>query len=163
MRLQPVLALLVLMSASLASCSEHSTSPTAPVPAGVAPTETDVAAFAGLVNAHRQSQGLTALVWDPTAAAVALAHSEDMATRGFFSHVNPEGASPFDRMSAAGMHYSYAGENIAYGFTGAGSVFDAWMASPGHRGNIEKGAYTHHGVGRFGTHWTHIFFTPLPS
>ena len=142
---------------------KESAAPTSPVPAAANPSPPDVAAFAGLVNAHRQSLGRAALVWDPAAAAVALAHSEDMATRGFFSHVNPEGASPFDRMSAAGIQYMRAGENIAYGFSSAGSVFEAWMASPGHRGNIENAGYTHHGVGRHGTYWTHIFFTPRPS
>jgi uncharacterized protein YkwD len=163
MRLMPLLTFFILTSASLASCNGRTVAPTSPVPANEVPTEADVAGFVDLINTQRQSRGLAPLAWDPAAADVALAHSSDMATRGFFSHVNPDGASPFDRMSAAGIEYIRAGENIAFGFTSAQSVFEAWMASPGHRGNIENAAYTHHGVGRFGTYWTHLFFTPRPS
>jgi hypothetical protein len=47
-------------------------------------------------------------------AAVAQAHSEDMVDRDVFSHTNPDRASPFDRLTEAGIAYSGAGENIAY-------------------------------------------------
>jgi uncharacterized protein YkwD len=44
--------------------------------------------------------------------------------------------------------WSYWGENIAMGFGSSASVFNAWMASPGHRANILKAAYTQMGIGR---------------
>ena len=135
------------------------TAPIAPPPSGGSP-DAEVAAFVDLVNDHRGSIGATALIWDDRVAQVALAHSQDMATRGFFSHTNPDGLSPFDRLSAAGISYTTAGENIAYGFSSATSVYQAWMGSSGHRANIENPAYTHHGVGRYGTYWTHLFITP---
>jgi len=161
------LGLLVLSALAIVSCQDDARMPTAPSPSPTptpspspTPTDAEVVAFVDLANAQRVSLGRRALVWNAVAAQVALAHSQDMATRSFFSHVNPDGQTPFDRMTAAGITFTTAGENIAWGFSTGQSVFDAWMASPGHRGNIENAAYTHHGVGRYGTYWTHVFFTP---
>jgi len=91
---------------------------------------------------------------------VAQAHSQDMVDRGFFSHTNPDGESPFDRLAEAGIAYAAAGENIAYGYSTASSVLAAWLGSSGHRANIEYAGYTHHGVGLVGTYWTHVFLRP---
>jgi uncharacterized protein YkwD len=117
--------------------------------------------FVELVNEHRESEGLSALEWHPEIAGVALAHTEDMRDREFFAHDNPDGESPFDRLSAAGISYSRAGENIAAGQQTGQAVLDAWLGSPGHRANIENEAYTHHGVGYVedGHYWTHVFAT----
>ena len=139
----------------VAGCGDdHPAAPDAPPPAAASPA---VAEFTALVNAHRAALGLAPLAWDPAIAAVAQAHSADMVARGFFSHTNPDGESPFDRLAAAGVSYSAAGENIAYGYPTAESVLAAWLASDGHRANIENGSFTHHGVGLAGTHWTHVF------
>lgn len=112
------------------------------------------------VNAHRESIGCPALLWNTAVAAVAQAHSEDMVAREFFSHTNPDGQSPFDRLAEAGIAYSAAAENIAYGYPTAESVLAAWLGSPGHRANIENCALTEHGVGLDGTYWTHVFIRP---
>jgi uncharacterized protein YkwD len=119
-----------------------------------------VASFAEQVNAHRGSVGCPQLVWNPAVAAVAQEHSADMVDRDFFSHTNPDGASPFDRLTEAGIVYSGAAENIAYGYATAEAVLAAWLGSPGHRANIENCALTEHGVGLDGTHWTHLFIRP---
>jgi uncharacterized protein YkwD len=119
-----------------------------------------VAAFVSLANEHRIAIGLAPLAWDARVAAVAQAHSQDMVDRGFFGHTNPDGLDPFERLTAAGIGYTYAGENIAYGFPSASSVLAAWLNSPGHRANIENPNYTHHGVGLVNTHWTHVFIRP---
>ena len=130
-----------------------------PVPAP-APTDPEVATFVTLMNEHRVSIGLAPLTWDVRVAAVAQAHSQDMVDRNFFSHTNPDGQSPFDRLTAAGISYSWAGENIAYGYPTASSVLAAWLNSPGHRANIENPNYTQHGVGLVNTYWTHVFIKP---
>ena len=88
------------------------------------------------------------------------AHSADMIARSFFAHNNPDGDSPFDRLSDAGIDYSMAAENIAYGYGDAASVLQAWLDSPGHKANIENCSLTEHGVGLDGTHWTHVFIRP---
>ena len=134
-------------------------SPPPPSPAP-APTDSIVAQFVVLVNQHRASLGLGTLAWHAGVAAVAQAHTQDMVDRNFFSHTNPDGETPWDRLAAAGITYSYAGENIAYGYPSASAVLAAWLASPGHRANIENPNFTHHGVGRVGTYWTHVFIKP---
>ena len=116
-----------------------------------------------LVNQERAKQGLSALSWSDELTAVARAHSKDMAARGFFSHTNPDGQSPFDRMKAAGISYRTAGENIAAGQRTPQEVVNAWMNSEGHRANILNASYTRLGVGyasgsgAYSTYWTQCF------
>jgi uncharacterized protein YkwD len=119
-----------------------------------------VEAFVELVNDHRASVGCPRLEWRPDVAEVAHAHSLDMVERGFFAHTNPDGASPFDRLQAAGIEYSSAAENIAWGYATAEAVLAGWLGSPGHRANIERCALTQHGIGLVDTRWTHVFVTP---
>jgi uncharacterized protein YkwD len=115
---------------------------------------------AELVNQHRAQVGCPPLAWDDGAARVALAHSDDMRRRNFFSHTSPEGKSPFDRLDAAGIAWSTAAENIAQDPRGPDAVVRGWLASAGHRANIENCRLTRHGVGVSGDRWTHLFYTP---
>jgi len=110
-----------------------------------------------MVNAHRVSVGCRVLVWSAEVAAVAQAHSADMARRDFFDHINPDGKTPFDRLRRAGIPYSAAAENIAYGTASAKRVLELWLKSAGHRANIENCRYTHHGVGLSQGRWTQVF------
>jgi uncharacterized protein YkwD len=120
----------------------------------------DVEKFVSLVNAHRVTVGCAPLEWDGRVADVAEAHSEDMVARDFFSHTNPDGDSPRDRLSDAGISFRLAAENIAWGYASAEAVLSGWLGSSGHRANIENCALTHHGVGLADWHWTHLFVTP---
>lgn len=88
-----------------------------------------------------------------------------MAKRDYFDHTNPDGKSPFDRMSAAGYQYRSAAENIAAGYRDAEAVVQGWMNSEGHRKNIMNCGLTEIGVGyatggKYGTYWTQNFGTP---
>jgi uncharacterized protein YkwD len=116
--------------------------------------------FVSLVNAHRVTVGCAPLEWDRGVADVAEAHSQDMVARDFFSHTNPDGDSPWDRLGEAGISFRLAAENIAWGYTSAEAVLSGWLGSPGHRANIENCALTQHGVGLADWHWTHLFVTP---
>jgi len=82
-----------------------------------------------------------------------------MAARGFFSHKNPDGESPFDRLRKAGITYSAAAENIAYGTPDAERVLALWLKSPPHRANIENCEYTKQGVGAERGRWTQVLIT----
>lgn len=115
--------------------------------------------FVTLMNDHRESLGLNRLEWHSSLASVAQAHSQDMKDRSYFSHDNPDGQDPFQRMTAAGITYSGAAENIARGQSTGQQVFDAWINSSGHKANIEGASYTHHGLGYVadGHYWTHMF------
>jgi uncharacterized protein YkwD len=125
------------------------------------PTDREVVSFVKLMNKHRVSLGLSALVWDSRAAAVAQAHSRDMFNRHYFSHTSLDGRSTWDRLAARGITYWQAGENLAWGQGTGSAVLAAWLRSPGHRENIENASYTHHGVGKVGTYWTHVFIRPM--
>jgi uncharacterized protein YkwD len=98
------------------------------------------------------------LQMDPLLRDVARAHSKDMAQRGFFDHVNPDGDDPFDRLAAAGWDSPVAGENIAWGYPDAEQVVDGWMKSPGHCTNIMERSFRWIGVGYYeGDYWTQVF------
>ncbi|HET9050605.1 MAG TPA: hypothetical protein VFO60_02815 [Candidatus Dormibacteraeota bacterium] len=80
--------------------------------------------------------------------------AQDMLQRNYFSHVILGcGQYVFSMMSAYGLTWNSAGENIGWssGFSDAGSsvgyVNTALMNSPGHRANILNTSYTGMGVG----------------
>jgi uncharacterized protein YkwD len=110
-----------------------------------------------LANAHRARVGCGPLRWDARTGAVAQAHADDMVRRDYFSHTNPEGQSPFDRLRAAGVTYTAAAENIAFGYPTAASVLQGWLNSDGHRRNLENCGYTHHGLGLNSGKWVEVF------
>ena len=115
-----------------------------------------------LINAERAKAHARALSWDADLAAIARAHSADMAARHFFSHVNPDGDNPTMRGRRAGYECRKAisstedrvglAENL-YEISGHAPVdiarqsVNGWMKSPGHRQNILEKGYTKTGVG----------------
>lgn len=117
-----------------------------------------------LVNEERVNAGLKPLVWDDRLVPVARQHSEEMFRLKYFSHTSPVSGSPFDRLKAAGITYSRAGENLAY----AQSVTVAHrglMDSQGHRENIVRPEFTRIAIGvvsagAYGRMFTQLFMTP---
>jgi uncharacterized protein YkwD len=98
------------------------------------------------VNQARAQAGLPALVWDQNLTEVAQAHSKDMFAQGYFSHQGLDHSTPFDRMTAAGINYTAAGENIAYAANDT-LAFNGLMNSPGHRANILEKSFGKVGIG----------------
>ncbi len=117
-----------------------------------------------LTNAERAKYGLPELVWNATLATAAKKHCDDMIARGYFSHDTPDGITPFGRMAALGIKYTYAAENIAAGQPSPKSVLASWLASDEHRKNIldeklcEMGAAFSYG-GKYGIYWAQEFAT----
>mgnify|MGYP001627206834 CR=1 FL=1 len=99
-----------------------------------------------LVNAERRGAGLKPLRADPDAAQVARAHSQDMFSRSYFSHVSPDGKNLGDRLRAAREGYLTAGENLALAPT-LTSAHNGLMNSPGHRRNILRPQFGRVGIG----------------
>lgn len=99
-----------------------------------------------MVNKERVKHGLQPLQADRELTAVARAHSNDMFARGYFAHNTPEGKNPFDRMRAAGVKFSAAGENLALAQT-LEIAHTNLMNSPGHRANILQPAFGRLGIG----------------
>ena len=100
-----------------------------------------------LSNQNRQSQHLAVLTVNPLLNKVAELKAQDMATKGYFAHVSPDGKAPWYWFNLVGYKYEYAGENLAVDFTDSQDVTSAWMNSPTHRANIIKNAYTEIGTG----------------
>jgi uncharacterized protein YkwD len=99
-----------------------------------------------LVNRERQKKGLKLVLADTAMASVARQHAADMFGRGYFSHLTPEGASPFDRMATAKLNFLIAGENLALAQT-LSIAHSGLMKSPGHRANILNPAFGRLGIG----------------
>lgn len=126
-----------------------------------------------LVNAERTKAGLKPFKRSSKLPAIALAHSYDMASRNYMSHISPEGLSPSARAKKAGYNIikkrgntirTGVGENLyehravmrdekgerAY-LENAEKVAEAavkgWMNSPGHRKNILNPDYFWQGTG----------------
>lgn len=114
-------------------------------------------------NVVRVRMGKVPYIWDDKIATVARNHSKDMADKAYFEHTNLDGKDPFDRMSAAGITYTEAGENIAAGQISAIFAHSAWMNSLGHRENIlgncaKLGVGVYFG-GSYNVYYTQNFFT----
>ncbi|MFI6769354.1 CAP domain-containing protein [Streptomyces sp. NPDC050355] len=119
----------------------------------------------GLVNAERAGHGCAPVRWNAVLQRAAQRHSDDMATRHFFDHTNPDGSDPGERITRAGYAWSAYGENISVGRATPSAVMNAWMDSPGHRRNILQCDLADIGVGiRFGTGgpwWTQDLAAPV--
>jgi len=112
-----------------------------------------------LVNEIRQKNGLRPLTANWELSRVARYKSQDMRDNGYFSHNSPTYGTPFQMLSAFGLSYRTAGENIAKGYASPQAVVNGWMNSSGHRANILNGSYTQIGVGYVsgGNYWTQLF------
>lgn len=99
-----------------------------------------------LVNQERSKAGSKPLIWKDNLADVARKHSQDMFARGYFSHFSPEGKDVGDRLEAAGISYTYAGENLALAPTLV-RAHTGLMNSEGHRRNILDPAFGKIGIG----------------
>lgn len=104
-------------------------------------------ALVALTNHDRAASGIGGVTEDQLLSKAAQAAAEDMAAKGYFAHVSPDGKSPWYWLDSVGYQYSYAGENLAVNFTDSSEVETAWMNSPTHRANIEKPQYTKVGIG----------------
>ncbi|MBC7544320.1 MAG: CAP domain-containing protein [Candidatus Sericytochromatia bacterium] len=103
-------------------------------------------------NAFRRSQGKRPVLWNGTLATIARDRSQDMAKRHYFSHIEPNGDSVFDRLKHKSVVFTAARENIAmlsgYPQTQlARLATDGWIKSSGHKANLVATDVTKLGVG----------------
>jgi uncharacterized protein YkwD len=137
-------------------------------------------------NDERTERGLEPVSQDDALAAIARGHSADMATRGYFSHVSPEGETVGDRYADAGyscrvpmggMRYATGSENIAQTWIDrpvatdggveritteeelARQLVEGWMNSPSHRENILTPEWRNLGVGVYITEAGKVYAT----
>ncbi|WP_102126713.1 CAP domain-containing protein [Deinococcus planocerae] len=174
MRTLPIL--LLLGSLSLTACGGTGTTGTPrATDAGDQTKSTAEALILGQVNEARAQSRLcgdqrfeatTPVTWNGYLAKAARAHAADMATRGFFDHVNPDGKDVQERTEAAGYTgWQVVGENLAAGYDGE-HVVAAWLASPSHCKTLMDPRFKELGVGYVndpaspkGTYWVEDFGT----
>ncbi|MBX0288467.1 CAP domain-containing protein [Halomicroarcula sp. F28] len=126
------------------------------------------------INDRRTANGLDPIAYDPALASIAEDHSQDMITRDFFAHENPDGDNFDDRYDQAGYDcrvatgggtYATGGENIAQTWWDeqisttqgpvrydteaelAEGIVTQWMNSTGHRENILTDHWESEGIG----------------
>jgi len=87
-----------------------------------------------------------ALAWNDRLLQAASGHSQDMASRNYFSHTSADGRTMVDRINATGYAWRSLGENIAAGYPSVNAVVDGWMASDGHCANIMNPGFRDVGV-----------------
>jgi uncharacterized protein YkwD len=130
----------------------------------ISPTESELTVdttaeekMVNLVNQEREKARVGLVRVDPAMTAVAQAHARDMFLRHYFSHVNPEGMSAADRLEKARVHFTVAGENLAYA-PDLATAHAGLMDSPGHRQNILDLSFHRIGIGIITTvTWGTIF------
>lgn len=113
------------------------------------------AAIFTMVNQERAKAGLSPLTHVTALRSVARLHSIDMVAKSYFAHNSPDGKTPADRLTAAGIGFSAWAENIRWVSAPRTNVahdimYEAgsgWMNSPGHRANILNPNMTQLGVG----------------
>lgn len=118
------------------------------------------------VNSFRASRGLSTLVVSDALTVAAKWMATDMAVHNYFSHTSLDGRSPTQRMADAGYpaFSTWAGEDLAAGYTGAAQVLQGWIDSPAHLAVLTNPAYRAIGIGRayaagsqYGWYWAADF------
>lgn len=99
-----------------------------------------------LLNTDRQKNDLRTLAVSPLLTEAAQAKANDMAEKGYFAHITPEGYDSWHWFKEAGYVFEYAGENLAVNFSESADVQKAWMNSPSHRANILNDHFTEVGI-----------------
>jgi len=138
--------------------------PVPPTPTPVPPTPTPLQTLAPpvtlsdlenqmweAINGERAKAGFSPLAIDGRLVGLARERSDDMVSRGYFSHTTPEGKMVFDFLDARGIYSPYAGENLARTNAEANQAvqlaLSGFMNSPTHRKNVLNSHYTHLGIG----------------
>lgn len=109
------------------------------------------------VNAERKKVGLAPLELYEPINKTAQAKAEDLYITDSFSHYSKNLGYCYNQFDKAGLKYTAAGENIAYGLDSVSTVMQAWMNSAGHKANILRTNYTHLGVGYYNGYWVQQF------
>lgn len=123
-----------------------------------------VTELVNLVNAERSRHGLGPLLLCARLTAAAQGHSDHQARIRTMTHVGADGSDHGVRITRAGYQWIWSGENVARGGAefGVAAIFQAWLASSGHRANILHPAFVHLGVARTtgadgAVYWTQDF------
>lgn len=118
------------------------------------------AKFVSLLNLYRQQNGLNEIQVSQSGVLATRFHAEDMISKNYFSHTEPDGRTFYNR--ALDFGYPAWSENIAAGNVTANDTFCQWKNSPGHNTNMLKPEHQSIGIGRaiggtYGAYWSNDF------
>lgn len=134
------LAVMVLFVLMVSSCSKESIDDTAiPKAENAVSVEQEILV---MVNDYRTSLGYSDLNFSKVAYEYANEHTDYMIAKGTINHDNFSARA--SRISSE-VNASIVAENVAKDYASAQKAFDEWMASAGHRKNIE-GNFSHTAV-----------------
>ena len=159
------LVVFILISLIIPSCLTAFAADTVTISLEVKYGQTEARAMLDMINSFRTGSeawywnesntekiyknNLSKLNYDYGLEEIAMQRAAEIAVS--FSHTRPDGSSCFTAKSKSG-HTSY-GENIAYGYSSASSVFVAWRedndkySGQGHRRNMLNEGFTQVGIG----------------
>ena len=86
-----------------------------------------------MTNAYRNYMGKALFKLEDRTTTAARKHSEDMANNNYFQHNSLDGSKFSVRLTAEGISWSGAGENICAGAGDAINMVIGWIGSSGHR------------------------------
>lgn len=134
------LAVMVLFVLMVSSCSKESIDDTAiPIAENAVSVEQELLV---MVNDYRTSLGYSNLSFSKVAYEYANEHTDYMIAKGTINHDN---FSTRASKISTEVNASIVAENVAKDYSSAQKAFDEWMASAGHRKNIE-GNFSHTAV-----------------
>ncbi len=133
-----------------------------PEPPVVNPPNDNVSKLLDLHNSVRSRK----LSLDNKLNAAAQKHAEWMAKNNRMSHTGSRGSNFMKRIKDEGYNFSTGGENVAYGYKTAQSVFNGWMNSRGHKANILNNNFKEVGFGFMASsngsiYWCAVFATKM--
>jgi uncharacterized protein YkwD len=102
----------------------------------LSPDDIDKAVLLSETNAHRVANGLVPLILDTRLNQSAQDKCNDMVVRNYWSHNAPDGTEPWVFITADGIPYKRAAENLAVGQEDAKAVVTGWTKSPKHNTNL---------------------------
>ena len=86
-----------------------------------------------MTNAYRNYMGKALFKLEDRTTTAARKHREDMANNNYFQHNSLDGSKFSARLTAEGISWSGAGENICAGAGDAINMVIGWIGSSGHR------------------------------
>jgi uncharacterized protein YkwD len=124
-----------------------------------------------LTNTNRIKEQLPELKINPLLEKAAQSKANDMAEKGYFAHMSPEGLRMLNWLQLVKYRTLFGGENLAVLFSDSEAVVNAWMASESHRRNILNQRFTETGIavargvykGKETLFVVQMFGTPMPT
>jgi hypothetical protein len=104
-------------------------------------------AIINLTNQERSERGIAAVKESALLNQSSTLKADHMFEHDYWAHYAPDGTSPWDFFEQVGYKYSWAGENLARGFSTSEGVVAGWMGSPSHRENMLNPNFTEIGIG----------------